>query len=69
MIFIDTSLGRLYRTGTRDTVLKKVIHADVNGAKNILEVATNKKESYTLKQMCNPIKIKSDREFLALCQK
>ena len=65
----DFNGSRVARGLFKDSVLKKLIHADVNGAKNILEVVTKKKESYTLKQMCNPVKLKSDREFLALCQK
>ena len=61
----DFKGSRVTRGLFKDTVLNQRIHADVNGAKNILELVTKKKECYTLKQMCNPIKLKSDREFLA----
>ena len=65
----DFKGSRVARGLFKDDVLNKVIHADLNGAKNILQIVTNKIEDYTLKQLCNPIKLTCDHEFLALCQK
>lgn len=62
----DFKGSRVTRGSFKDKELNKLIHADINGAKNILQIVTNQIEDYTLKQMCNPIKIKSDREFLTL---
>jgi IS605 OrfB family transposase len=62
----DYKGSRVERGLFKDKVKNMVLHADVNGSRNIcyLGFKGNKIPNICLKKICNPFKIKCDREFV-----
>ena len=64
----DYKGSRVKRGLYKDKVLNKIINADLNGAKNILQIInkTKKKGEVGFKKLNNPIKVASDYDLLKL---
>jgi len=59
-----TFKGKKIRSLFKDKITKKVFHSDINGAYNILQKYMGKHVDKYWNQLCNPITIKNDFEFM-----